>query len=211
MKIRIIDLAYGLSLVGFFLTALLVLYLGGMAAGAGMGMLPDKMVPTFELPITLSGLKDYYPVENLDPAFEAQKIEVKRAELEVLPSKGRQGLQALMYLYAALYVGCYGAILFFLSRTLQTFREEMPFPERNVWRLRWVGGIAILLSGLPWLMHTLVFRFLGEKFAFSQAYATPPSLADWDGGVLFLGIVMLALAEAFRQGTLLQDLEELTV
>ena len=109
----------------------------------------------------------------------------------------------------AAYLGLaviYGLILRFLFRLRELFRRVRagaPFDERNATSLRWLGLLLILIETM-----TSVYSFGLTQLVLRAM--SPPSVPvtssfSMDGTAIFVGLVLLALAEIFRRGAVLED------
>jgi hypothetical protein len=93
--------------------------------------------------------------------------------------------------------------LFHLRELFLRVRAGAPFDERNVTSLRWLGLLLVLIDTLG----------SAYRFGLSQLVLramSPPSMPvtssfSMDGAVIFVGLVLLALAEIFRRGSVLED------
>jgi hypothetical protein len=92
---------------------------------------------------------------------------------------------------------------FYLRELFLRVRAGAPFDERNATSLRRIGLLLVLID-------TLASAY---RFGLSQLVLramSPPSIPltssfSLDGGVIFVGLVLLALAEIFRRGAVLED------
>ena len=190
---------------------LIYAYLLAMIVMALFGFLPNDLRATYELPLELHNAENYYTVSDLDSMYVSQGIEVKKAELEVLPDEPRWS-QVFAYLQPVIYLGFFMAILHFLSKILVVFRSQTPFSISNVHYLRWIGLITIALGCYKFLIGLIVANTFYDKFEVKHATIIGgPSIWDFNYVAIFLGLVFLVLAEVFKTGHKLQELEEQTV
>lgn len=196
----------GIGLLGIACAYLFVMAIIGL-----LGLLPPHLHATFEVSIDLQNAQNFYPTEDLDPEYSVTHIEVPKANLEVLP-KNKQWPQFLGYLFAAIYTAFFLFILTFLSRVLQTFKINQPFLKRNVSHIRWMGLITLGISIYEFCLNTFIAGFFSSKFSIHGAdLKRGADLWEINFTALFLGLVLLTLAEAFKKGNELQTLEDLTV
>ena len=103
---------------------------------------------------------------------------------------------------AAIYVFIL-RFLFLLRQLFLRVRAGAPFDERNATSLRWLGLLLILIdtlsSAYSFGLSQLVLR------AMSPPTIPVTSSFSMDGTVIFVGLVLLALAEIFRRGAVLED------
>jgi hypothetical protein len=184
--------------------------LGGVAI---IGLLVAKVVAgddpqwTIGLPV---------PVATVDSATILTRWGTARLETEAVHGALRLPISMLpWWLFAVLWTYTAAAIaltvlfLNHLRRIFQRVRSGAPFDTANALRLRWLGLIALalaILTGLSELITSLAVRgsLIGERLE------VPLGLAV-DGWLLFFGLVLLALAEVFRRGAVLEEDHTLTV
>jgi hypothetical protein len=103
----------------------------------------------------------------------------------------------------AIIYGLFMHFLFHLRGLFRRVRAGAPFDERNATSLRWLGLLLILIDTL-----SSAYRF-GLAQLVLGAMSPPPmpvtSSFSMDGTVIFVGLVLLALAEIFRRGAVLED------
>jgi hypothetical protein len=105
-------------------------------------------------------------------------------------------------------------VLLFLRRIFGTMAAGKPFVDENIRRIRWIGWLMIIFGflnqavrwGLIWYVHhNVVATGLDLSLQIDQSLVQP------DMTMIFLGLVVLALAEVFRYGAGLQADSDLTV
>ncbi len=105
-------------------------------------------------------------------------------------------------------------VLWLLRRIFGTMVGGTPFVWANVHRIRWIGWLMVILGvlsqvvrwGLVWFVHrNVVATGLDLSLHIDQSLVQP------DATAIFLGLVVLALAEVFRHGAQLQTESDLTV
>lgn len=111
------------------------------------------------------------------------------------------GLAVVLYM-AASWVG-----LLSLRRVVRSAMSGDPFDVRNVGRLRWCAAAVLSAPAVGWLMAKLLEAALDSGPADAQVDVGGP---DW-GVYVFAGLGLLALAEVFREGAMLRDLERSTI
>lgn len=93
--------------------------------------------------------------------------------------------------------------LFHLRQLFRRVRAGAPFDERNVVSLRWLGLLLILINTFG-----SAYRFgLAQLVLRAMSPPTIPlsSSFSMDGSVIVVGLVLLALAEIFRRGSVLEE------
>jgi len=101
------------------------------------------------------------------------------------------------------------ALLVLLRRILQTLSTGTPFAEPNANRIRAIGILiptfGFLIQGLHWATSLIVMDTVAAEGLHIEARIT------LNLTYLFIGLVIVALAEAFRYGTHLQADADLTI
>jgi len=101
------------------------------------------------------------------------------------------------------------ALLVLLRRILQTLSAGTPFVEANAHRIRAIGilipAFGFLIQGLHWATSLIVMDTVAAEGLHIEARLT------LNLTYLFIGLVIVALAEAFRHGTHLQTDTDLTI
>ena len=107
------------------------------------------------------------------------------------------------YLGLAIIYALVLRFLFYLRELFLRVRAGAPFDERNATTLRWLGLLLVLIDTLG-----SVYRF-GLAQLVLRAMSAPSipvtSSFSMDGAVIFVGLVLVALAEIFRRGAVLED------
>jgi len=94
-----------------------------------------------------------------------------------------------------------------LRRVVRSALTGNPFDVRNVGRLRWCAVAALSAPVTGWIMARLFEIALDPSLAGAKVDLVRP---DW-GVYVLVGLGLLALAEVFRVGETLQDLERSTI
>lgn len=101
------------------------------------------------------------------------------------------------------------ALLLLVRRILQTVATGTPFAEENAARIRAIGILVptfgFLIQGLDWATSLITMDTVAADGLHVEANLT------LNLTYLFIGLVIVALAEAFRHGTVLQADADLTV
>jgi hypothetical protein len=100
-------------------------------------------------------------------------------------------------------------LLVFLRRILQTLSAGTPFVDANAHRIRAIGilipAFGFLIQGLHWASSLVVMDTVTAEGLHIEARLT------LNLTYLFIGLVIVAIAEAFRYGTHLQADADLTI
>lgn len=198
---RLIGILMGMVTGIFLIFALMAL----------LGLLPDKLTGTYELPIILENPEAYYTVEELHPTYQCAEIEVKNANIEIMPISNN-GAQALLFILAAIYTGLNYLILYKLSGLLETFQSPTPFKRANARYIRHIGLLTLAFPLYKYLIGGGVSLYFQNYFTIQHASITSfTSIWEINFPIIFLGLIILVLAEVFKIGADLQELEEQTV
>ncbi|MBX2964891.1 MAG: DUF2975 domain-containing protein [Cyclobacteriaceae bacterium] len=117
---------------------------------------------------------------------------------------------------AILMLGYYLLMLFVVRKIVLSTRHETPFVEANVFRLRMLGIMLLLIEPLSWLGKTIMLRNLSTyveveffKKSYDQLSLGVPFqfFSTW----IIAGVLVLVLAEIFRSGIALRNESELTI
>lgn len=117
---------------------------------------------------------------------------------------------------AVLMLVYYLVMLFIVRKIVLSARYETPFVDANVFRLRMLGIMLLLIEPLTWLGKTIMLRNLS---AFVEVEFFKKSYDQLSLGVPFqffstwiiTGTLVLILAEVFRSGISLRNENELTI
>jgi hypothetical protein len=156
---------------------------GSMTAQGGepAGGPEPRLVELVELPTTLQA-----PVRLADVGLASRLVAAATA----------------LMLIGAGWVG-----LVSLRRVVRSALSGNPFDARNAGRLRWCGLALLSVPVTGWVSAMLLAAPVDESLPGVRAV---PSGPDW-GVYVLVGVGLLALAEVFRSGAVLQDLEMRTV
>ena len=96
-----------------------------------------------------------------------------------------------------------------LREVFRTLRAGQPFVSANVRRIRWIG-VAVIVGELAWSGIVLFEnRYAATHFAAAGIrFNTQPAV---NFVAIIYGLIILALAEVFREGTRLEEDQSLTV
>ena len=150
---------------------------------------------------------------NDETVFE---VEIARAEGELrIKDAVPWGLKYYSLVVGLLGMGLSLGIIYALRRMVASLRDESPFTRANALRMRWVALLIIGLGVAKWLFTWIYYRLLASKVVLAGIEAHMESLNPLTFGMQWdywtTGILLLLLAEVFRQGVALQDEQRLTV
>jgi hypothetical protein len=163
------------------------------------------------------GRLDLWVQFEIDPAvysIESEQLGVEGAVIGEAAGKLVFGSRnvALLLAYFGLIVIWLGAALAIIYQLRQVFRTLVagtPFVRANAVRIRFIGLVIVAMEVARFFILLGQSLFLKANFAFaglSLSTIPRPNL-----GAILIGIVVLVIAEVFRQGTELREEQELTV
>lgn len=191
-----LDVAWYLTIVlGVLVTLDVLVGLGGGSAGR-----LDLMVQ-FELDPAA------YSIESTTLGVENARIRQAGGKLVFESTKG-----SLLLAYFGLVVVLLGAALAIIHQLRLVFRtlvDGQPFVGANATRIRVIGIVVIAMEIARFFLLLAQSAFLRDSFTFEgltlSAFPRP------NLGVILVGLVILVIAEVFRQGSELREEQELTV
>jgi len=131
------------------------------------------------------------------------KMDEAKGSLRVPIASAPVWFRLAAYFGLSLIFALFLQFLFHLRELFRRVRAGTPFDERNATTLRWLGLLLILIettaSAYSFLLAQLVLR------AMSPPSVPVTSSYSMDGTAIFVGLVLLALAEIFRRGAELED------
>ena len=131
------------------------------------------------------------------------KMDEAKGSLRVPIASAPLWFRLVTYLGLAITFALFLRFLFHLRELLRRVRAGAPFDDRNATSLRWLGLLLILVNTLASVY----------SFALSQLVLramSPPSVPvtasfSMNGTGIVAGLVLVALAEIFRRGAVLED------
>ena len=118
-------------------------------------------------------------------------------------------LFALLWLHGAVIAGLMLAILHHLRQLFRSVREEAPFDAANAVRLRWLGWLLLALATINTVAGAAVS--FAVRGAVAGGGVRVPASLKVDMTMVFVALVLLALAEIFRRGAELEDERALVI
>lgn len=211
MSKSIISFSHLISKIFLSINLLLVLIFGILFLTSLCGWIHDPIVPNIGFQFHLSDLTENYPVKILDSDFQAKGIQIKKAELEIESIKYKRMICVLGYLLAAAYFSFYVIILYWLSRILSSFNSSRPFTFQNVKRIRGIAATIFLGVMCEYFIYISIYFYFKNKFVIENAEPNLPGITDINWELIFVSLVIFALAEVFKRGSELEELEKLTI
>ena len=204
-----LSFSYYLTAVLLFVHTTIVLCLLMASVSAALGALPEKWHATMEVPVVLGHLIDNYPVEVLDPNYTVSKIESRNVTLKAKPINNSIHFQAFIYLFGALYVLLFTLIIYQLFKILSSIKSKLPFTLKNIDRVKYIGLCILIIPIFDYFSKGFIVSSLENKFKVENGFVDNSVAFDFE--LIFMALVVLALADIFIRGRELQNLEDLTV
>lgn len=132
---------------------------------------------------------------------------IERADLHLklhIPRDDRDTRQVVAFGFLAV-IALWWVGLFALRGVVRSARDGNPFDERNASRLRRLAGVIIATPLLVGLLNRLL------ESTFDSELVTPRLARADTVPLVLIGVGVLALAEVFREGAALRDLEASTI
>jgi hypothetical protein len=133
----------------------------------------------------------------------ALKMDEAKGSLRVPIASAPVWFRLAAYLGLAIIFALFLRFLLHLRELFRRVRAGAPFDERNAATLRWLGILLILIetmaSAYSFGLTQLVLR------AMSPPSVPVTSSFSMNGTAIIAGLVLLALAEIFRRGAVLED------
>jgi hypothetical protein len=157
------------------------------------------------------------PATALDSAATAHtslgpvRLEVAEVRADFHVPIGRLPWRGVALVWLQLFVGSalVLSVLYHLRRIFQRVRDGAPFDADNALRLRWLGILLLAVAafrGITELARALTVRGWLERSGIDV-----PIGLHIDGMVVFVALVLIALAEIFRRGAELEHEQSLVV
>jgi len=94
-----------------------------------------------------------------------------------------------------------------LKVIFSSFRQDIPFSEVNISRIRNIAFVLMAYSVVQWLFVIVVNQILITNLRWEHMQLT----YSFNISCLFTGVILIVVAEIFRQGTLLDNEQKLTI
>lgn len=99
-------------------------------------------------------------------------------------------------------------ITWHMKRIFKTLRSNEAFDAANVLRIRHIGLLLIVFAALQFLSNIIINRFLLTHFTFEEGLQLTYAFKF---SYLFAGLVLIVVAEIFREGVNLKEETNLTI
>jgi len=193
-SLRVLDVALTVVVLVFAISTVIAVAMTPATLGSGGLGLDAAVAPQLENDLRRS-------------VAEEVPFRIGRADMHLnvhIPRGDRDTRQVVAFGFLAV-IALWWVGLLALRGVVRSARDGNPFDERNIGRLRRLAGVIIATPLLVGLLN----RLLESTF---DSQIVTPRLARVDTVPLVLiGAVVLALAEVFREGAALRDLEASTI
>lgn len=179
--------------------ALVVQTLATLVGGPQLARL-DLLVP-FEFEAGV------YSITSSELGVESARIEEAVGTLRV--HGGSMSFVTVWNVVAVVVVVGILVVISLLRRVFAMLARGDPFARVNAIRIRWIGILVIVLELAKGMAVVGYVHYLRSHFEFVGLTLRGDSLLDLE--VLFLGGVLLVIAEVFRLGAELREEQQLTV
>jgi Protein of unknown function (DUF2975) len=164
---------------------------------------------SMQLGIPVSFESDLQASSVASPSVRIDGVRIKDARGTLnIPIEGGEFLFANVAILITLMT--FGLFVFTQLRAVfRTLRAGQPFVSANVRRIRWIG-VAVIVGELAWSGIVLFEnRYAATHFtAAGIRFNTMPAV---NAVAIIYGLIILAIAEVFREGTRLEEDQSLTV
>lgn len=161
---------------------------------------------SYRWPVTISQKADI-EINAMSNSVSNAKVIVTNGELLFSGNNNRDNV-VITFVALALIFGTVLLITFQLKKIFSTFKKTEPFVVSNSKRIRLIGIILIGSCLLKFLFGIFYTRYLNAHFQWDQKIIFGQSL---DLGTIFIGVLVIILAQVFRLGTELQEDNNLTI
>ncbi|WP_215241116.1 DUF2975 domain-containing protein [Dyadobacter helix] len=159
----------------------------------------------YDWPITLTTVRTkpiIYPGSDLITDFELHgrsDAEVTSADQTLSFEDSTLGRRLLQTLHNLVYIGLILFITWQLRRVFSGFSINQPFANNNAARIKWIAFAVLFLVGFDMLEDVLHQLYTSSTILLSGARFDAYSF-HVDSRTFMLGLLLLILAEVFRQG-----------
>ncbi|MFC1493352.1 DUF2975 domain-containing protein [candidate division KSB1 bacterium] len=194
-----------------FLWYFLLIVIGIMAV-----LIVFKLVPgfndflslnNFKAPVLFSHEGPVIQINSSNPEFNNVEVKVLTGELTMNASSTGFWLMVTEAMLIWILMGMF--ILFQVRKIFYNLTKEHPFEQENVKRLRIIGFAMIGAEIINWLLFWIMNLIYSDDF-----YLYPGEISfglDKNITVIFIGLVILVIAEIFRVGLDMRKEQELTI
>ena len=137
------------------------------------------------------------------------EVDAVRADLKMPIVLLPWSIVALIWIMVATGTSLILLSLHHLRRIFQRVRDGAPFDAHNALRLRWLGFLLLALAALAAVIDLTTSLATREWLA--RNGVTVAMGLHMDGSLVFVALVLIALAEIFRRGAELEQEQSLVV
>lgn len=195
------------SLAYFVLLVVAPILLIAIPAARMLGEAGTNFHYGLELPVTAPNLE-----ATIQTVWGPAPLKVgnMRAELRLPLSLLPWPLVAVLWAYAAAGCGLMLLFLHHLRRIFQRVRDGAAFDTQNALRMRALSVLLLALTLLNAVAEVATSIAVRRGLTTGSSLAVPPGL-HIDLRLVFVALILLALAEVFRRGAELEDEQSLVI
>lgn len=195
------------SLAYFFMWAAVLSVLIALPMIKAFGGTSDSFYYSLDLPVATPSLQSI--VQTVwGPA--PLMVEEVRGQLKLPIPTMPWSLLALLWSYAAAGGALVLLFLLNLRRLFQSVRDGAAFDTQNVVRLRRLGTLLLAIAGLNAVAEIATSIVVRRGLPVGSSLTVPTGF-HFDGTLVVVALVLIALAEVFRRGAELEHEQSLVV
>lgn len=163
----------------------------------------------------------YFKIDETEAVVKAVDVQIDNPllvtnNLSVNFNTTNSAVRIFLMSAGVLSVGYYLVMLFVVRKIVLSAQHKTPFVDANVFRLRMLGIMLLLIEPLSWLGKTIMLRSLPayvevEFFKKSDDQLSLGVPFQFFSTWIIAGVLVLVLAEVFRSGITLRNENELTI
>ncbi len=164
----------------------------------------------FSVPFDISN-QDIKFIDRLD---KTNKRPIETIQVAVPFPNGNKSLEIILFLYRLVELAITFVILFHLRKITRSFSNGSPFIHANQKSIQTIGYMVIFESVFSWILQPIIDILFHVDFMFRDiliAKSVGKIELQFGFSSLFLGLIILVIAEVFKQGIELQEEKELTI
>lgn len=107
-------------------------------------------------------------------------------------------------------------ILFIVRRFVHSLKAGTPFTLQNVTLIKTVGMMVLLIDPLRWICSYAVRYWIDENFIINYSKSTAYNIgysigSGYSWSLILTGLLVLVIAEVFKQGLVIKEEQDLTI
>jgi hypothetical protein len=157
------------------------------------------------VPVTFSNIT-IRQVQPLNKDFPAATLNTTSGNLYLHADASLFSVVMLLIAFGLLFTLVL-TVTYQLKIIFSNFKQNVPFNEVNIYRIRNIAFVLICYSVAQWLYVAIMNRVLISNLQWEHMQLTYSFNFSW----LLTGIALVVVAEIFKQGTLLENEQKLTI